>query len=390
VIRPAIAGFGVGLLALVIPGVLGTGYGWVQETLSRDGLLAIPLWMVLVLPFAKILATSMSIGSGGSGGVFGPGMVIGGFLGAGAWRLLEPVAPGVPFEPSGFVIVGMMALFGSVAHAPLAVMLMVAEMTGNLAMLAPAMVAIGVASLIVGDTSIYTSQLRTRVDSPGHRFRVALPLLGAIAVGEAAREPRAVIRAGETVGTARARLELAGVPGAPVVEAGDRLVGSLDLDMLTEQPDDALVTPAGTIREPILSTDDRLDDALGDLADHRREWAPVEADGRLAGVLSTRDAIAAYRAALSSNVRQIRSLRAGGVVIEATLAPGSALVGRAVAAVPWPRDAVVVAIERGEVLLVPRGDLQLAAGDHLSIFAAPEARAAVDALLGPASDQPGR
>jgi CIC family chloride channel protein len=69
----------------------------------------------------------------------------------------------------------MMALFGSTARAPLAVMLMVAEMTDSLAMLAPAMLAIGIATLIVGDRSIYSSQLRNRSESPAHRFRFALP-----------------------------------------------------------------------------------------------------------------------------------------------------------------------------------------------------------------------
>ena len=120
---------------LALPGVLGTGYGWVQAGLDRTTLLGAALWVVLALPFAKILATSLSIGSGGSGGIFGPGMVIGGLLGAGIWRLLEPIAPAVPVDPSPFVIVAMMALFGSIAHAPLAVMLMVAEMTDSLAML---------------------------------------------------------------------------------------------------------------------------------------------------------------------------------------------------------------------------------------------------------------
>lgn len=73
-----------------------------------DRLLAIPLWIVLLLPFAKIVSTSLSIGSGGSGGIFGPGMVIGGFLGAAVWRLLHGFAPGLPISPAPLVIVGMM------------------------------------------------------------------------------------------------------------------------------------------------------------------------------------------------------------------------------------------------------------------------------------------
>ena len=91
-VKPAIGGVIVGSIALAIPEVLGTGYGWIQQGLGRQ-LLTLPLWIVLVLPFARILATGLSIGSGGSGGIFGPGMVIGAFIGASVWRLLEPIVP---------------------------------------------------------------------------------------------------------------------------------------------------------------------------------------------------------------------------------------------------------------------------------------------------------
>jgi CIC family chloride channel protein len=116
-LKPALAGLLVGTLGLIIPGALHTGYGWVQISMG-PGLLALPLWVVLLLPFAKILATSLSIGSGGSGGIFGPGMVIGGFLGAAFWRLTHNVLPQMPLEPAPFVIIGMIALFGGIAHAP--------------------------------------------------------------------------------------------------------------------------------------------------------------------------------------------------------------------------------------------------------------------------------
>lgn len=144
-LRPALGGLMTGALAIALPEILGTGYGWIQKGLGHQ-LLGLPLWVVLALPLAKILATSFSIGSGGSGGIFGPGMVIGAFTGAALWRLLAPVAPGVPHGPAPFVIVGMMACFGSICRAPLAVMLMVAEMTGSLTALAPAMIAVGLAT----------------------------------------------------------------------------------------------------------------------------------------------------------------------------------------------------------------------------------------------------
>lgn len=96
-----------------------------------------PLWIVLLLPFVRILATGLSIGSGGSGGIFGPGMIIGAFVGAAMWRLFEPTFPWMGHDPTPYVIVGMMCCFGSIARAPLAVLLMVAEMTGSLGSIEP-------------------------------------------------------------------------------------------------------------------------------------------------------------------------------------------------------------------------------------------------------------
>jgi chloride channel protein, CIC family len=379
-VRPAIAGFAVGCIGIALPGVLGTGYGWVQAGFDRNTLLSIPLWVILALPFAKILATSLSIGSGGSGGIFGPGMVIGAILGAGIWRLLEPVAPGVPSDPSPFVIVAMMALFGSTARAPLAVMLMVAEMTDSLAMLAPAMLAIGLATLIVGDRSIYSAQLGSRADSPAHRFRFALPLMASIPAGDVARAPRAVLSTDQTVLQARGRLQAAGVPGAPVVDKGGSVRGSLDLATLAAAEPEIKVGDLA-LNESVVYVEDSLDDALGILADGHQTWVPVVSDGQLAGVLSTRDVVAAYRRALAANVRQVNSIGTTGALLEAEIGAGSALAGKRVAEAAWPRDSVLVSIGRGERVIVPRGHVVLQAGDSLTVFTTPAAREELESLL---------
>jgi CIC family chloride channel protein len=172
VVKPALGGLAVGLLALILPQILASGYGWAQKAAATDTLMAIPLWVVLVLPFAKILATSLSIGTGGSGGIFGPGIVIGAFVGAAVWRLGDALgAPGIPDSPAVFVVVGMMACFGSVAHAPLAVMIMVAEMTGSFSVVPCAMVAVGVAYLLImrTDVSIYRAQRLDRETAEAER-----------------------------------------------------------------------------------------------------------------------------------------------------------------------------------------------------------------------------
>lgn len=174
---PALAGFIVGLMGLAVPAVLGTGYGTAQEYLSAEAVLAAPLVLLLVTPLAKIVATSLSIGSGGSGGIFGPGMVIGATLGAALWRVLVEVGEPLGFadsvgpSPAVYVVVGMAVVFGSVSHAPIAMLLMVAEMTSNLSLVPLAMVAMAGAALVVGDKTIYRSQLETRADADLTRGR---------------------------------------------------------------------------------------------------------------------------------------------------------------------------------------------------------------------------
>ena len=176
VLKPAVGGLLVGLLGLLIPQILSSGYGWAQLAADRTSLMNIPLWIVIVLPIAKIVATSLSIGTGGSGGLFGPGIVIGAFVGAAIWRLGELTGlPGVPDGPGIFVVVGMMTCFGSVARAPLAIMIMVAEMTGSFSVVPGAILAVGIASMLMSRTNvtIYEAQRLDRKTAEAERERQA-------------------------------------------------------------------------------------------------------------------------------------------------------------------------------------------------------------------------
>jgi chloride channel protein, CIC family len=160
-LKPALGGLAVGLIGLAVPEALGVGAGWVQ-VLINPGHAAIPLTVVLLLPLIKILTTSLSIGSGGSGGLVGPGLVIGAAVGASFWEVFHQILPGMPATATPFVVVAMMSLFGAVAHAPIGVMVMVAEMTASYPLLAPAMITVSVACFVVGDRGIYRSQLVSR------------------------------------------------------------------------------------------------------------------------------------------------------------------------------------------------------------------------------------
>jgi CIC family chloride channel protein len=161
--KPAAGGLLVGLIGLALPQILSTSFGWIQISMGA-GLLTLPLWVLLLFPFVKMLTTAFSIESGGSGGIFGPGMVIGGMGGALLWRLSSAFIPGLPVSPIPFVIVGMMACLGSIGHVPIAALLMVSEMTGAFSLFPPAIIAVSLACLVVGKQTLYTSQRGTRTN----------------------------------------------------------------------------------------------------------------------------------------------------------------------------------------------------------------------------------
>lgn len=358
-LKPAVAGLAVGSIGLAFPQALATGYGWLQRGME-DGLADTALWIVLALPLVKILTTSLSIGSGGSGGIFGPGMVIGGFVGLSLWRLLHGPAPGMPDLPAPFMVVGMISCFGSIAHAPLGLMLMVAEMTGSLALLPPAMVAIGLAALVVGDDSIYESQLRSRAESPAHRAAFGLPLLSSVMVADVMKPPRLVLPDRLPLDEARRLLEDRRLPGAPVVGDDGTYVG-----VLARTPSDL---PEATSRDvdrayPTVRSYEGLDAALDALVSGGIAWVPVVDAGRLAGIVGMSEVIGGYQQALRRSIHLLADVRGSSALVEAVVADASPFAGTAVASAPWPRGSFALSIDRRGQLITPLPDTILEAGD---------------------------
>jgi len=164
-IKPAIGGLGVGIMALSLPQILGGGYGWIQEAI--DGKLALTLLATLML--AKIVALALTISSGGSGGVFAPGLFVGAMLGGAIAKIFHQ-------PDAAFVIVGMAAVFAGAARVPIATLLMVTEMTGGYQLLVPAALAITVGYVVQKEFSVklkyptlYEGQVEGRPDSPAHQ-----------------------------------------------------------------------------------------------------------------------------------------------------------------------------------------------------------------------------
>lgn len=145
----------VGLTGLVMPMALGTGYGTIRDQLCHPSTL--PFWVVLLLPLVKIAATAITLGSGGVGGVFGPAMVIGAAAGTLCWRVAS--AAGVqPGPATAFVIAGIAACLGAAVRAPLAAIIVVIESTGYPLPPIGLFAAVGIATVIMGNGTLFPSQ----------------------------------------------------------------------------------------------------------------------------------------------------------------------------------------------------------------------------------------
>jgi CIC family chloride channel protein len=147
--------------------VLGFGTGLLQEALAGPGTLTVGLLAAVAL--GKLVTTCLTIGSGGSGGLFGPALVIGGCAGGALGLALQPFGPEWVPPPAALVVLGMAGLFAAAAKTPFSTAVIVCELTGVVGLLAPALgVCVG-CFLLSGRASLFPSQPAGRADSPAHR-----------------------------------------------------------------------------------------------------------------------------------------------------------------------------------------------------------------------------
>ncbi|MEZ6056487.1 MAG: chloride channel protein [Planctomycetaceae bacterium] len=151
----------------MILAVLATGYGTLQQALTSA--VSVGPLILVVVGLVKILTTSLTISSGGSGGVFGPSMVIGGCIGGAVGLWFHQWFPGLVPHPEAFAIVGMAGFFSGCAHAPFSTIIMVSEMTGSYELLLPTMWVSTLCFLMGKRWKLYQKQVPSRLESPAHR-----------------------------------------------------------------------------------------------------------------------------------------------------------------------------------------------------------------------------
>jgi CIC family chloride channel protein len=308
-LRPAAGGVLLGTVLVGLPQMYGVGYPVLEQALG--GTYGIGLLVLLVV--GKILATSVTIGIGGSGGVFAPSLFMGAMLGTAYGRIAHAALPGITGPAGAYGLVGMGAVFAAAARAPMTAAIIIFELTDEYRIILPLLFAIslaaGVANLLTEDT-IYTLKLRrrgidlTRKES-GNLMRL-------ISVSEAMQAPpKGLIRdlpIRETV----PRFTEERRDALPVVDWDGRYRGTVTSRQVEEaMRGNAMGAPIGNLAQetPKVLANETLEQALESLVDHELQGLPVlSGDGnRIVGWLTHRDVLRAYYDRSRNNGRRVRA-----------------------------------------------------------------------------------
>ncbi len=284
--------------------VLGGGYGALQTAFSDPGSIAIGT--LLVVAFVKMLTTSLTISSGGSGGVFGPSMVIGGCLGGATGKLLGVVWPQVVTQPAAFAVVGMAGFFAGCARAPFSTILMVTEMTGSYRLLLPAMWVSTLCFLLMRRWTLYDKQVATRLESPAHRGDFIVDVLEGMLVEDVyrKRDKRLIlVHEGTSLNEIVHLLAETSQRYFPVVDQDEKLLGIFSAeDVRSYLYNDAIWEIANardvmTLNVKTVTPEEDLNTALTRFTELNIDELPVVAadDSQcIQGVLRRKETIAAY------------------------------------------------------------------------------------------------
>nr|WP_315861449.1 chloride channel protein [Stieleria tagensis] len=312
-VRPAIGAALAGLLGIAVLylfsgdkralAVLGTGYGTLQGVLTESASLGIPLLVAIAL--TKIATTSLSIGSGGSGGVFGPSMIIGGCLGASIGLFFHDLWPTVVVEPEAYAVVGMAGFFAGVARAPISTIIMVRALTGDFGLLVPTMLVTTLTFVACSRWRLYREQVPTRMDSKAHRGDFIIDVLEGLKVSDVYPKDQSIVMIPEamTLDEIVHRLAEHNQHYFPVVDQQHRMVGIFsDDDVRSYLFNDsiwslAVASDVMSSRVVSVSPNDDLNSALKRFTSTNLDELPVidpENPGTLLGMLRRKEAIAAY------------------------------------------------------------------------------------------------
>ncbi len=382
-LKPAVGGLGLGLLGYCVPQILGTGFETISSVLTGD----IALRILIVLFFGKILATTLTLGSGASGGVFAPALFAGAVLGGAFGELAQLIFPGLPASSGAYAMVGMAALFAGAARAPITAIVILFEMTQDYHIILPLMGATVISTIIaqrLEPESIYTLKLKLRGITPRHKKDENL--LQKILVRDSMTPLNELITVTPEISLGElANLFQETSHHGFVVTKNEELYGMVTLSDLEEVIEEKLVD--GTVEDictkNVLTAypDETLDEVLG----HFGAWdvgrIPIVDRGnplRLLGVLRRVNIVHSLANASAERENILHHMDRLGMedvlrtkLIESIISTEDYACGKFIREINIPDDCVIVSIQRGRQVVVPRGFTQLRPGDRVIALVSP-------------------
>jgi CIC family chloride channel protein len=321
--KPAVGGLVLGVAAVPIVmfvgpqlghegmglGILGGGYGAAQVAITGapwfpGGWRGVEL--LSLLGCAKIIATSLTVGSGGSAGDFGPSLVIGGIFGGAFGRTAQLLLHDPRIDPGAFALVGMGTLYGGLAHVPIASLVMVCELAGSYDLLVPLMLATGISFIALRHRSLYHAQRPSWRESPAHRDELVNDVLRDIRVGDVLVKDRPFVvfaRATPAVEVIH-RVASGGWQDVfPVLSDDKSVVGVITTEILRtvmQEPEISAFAIADDLMVPpiVVGEGEDVNAALELLLLHgARELVVVDDEGRIVGFLDEAEITRLYREA---------------------------------------------------------------------------------------------
>jgi CIC family chloride channel protein len=313
-----LGGLLAGSVGALFPQALAGGYGWMELAILGQ----VPTLMLIAMVLGKTLATSLTIGSGMSGGMFAPALFVGGLSGGVVGNLAHDFWPSVAPHPGSYVLVGMAAFFSGIAKAPIGPLVMVCELSRGYGLLAPLMLASALCIALCRKVSLYDNQVETKFDSPAHAADATVNLLEQHTVGgHFLRFTPAVLEAGSTLKVIADLMRHSEGRSFPVRGPDGRLCGMLDIQrvrglVFEEELFDLVV--AQDVMGPLFSVtpQENLYAALLKFVESGYEQLPVlaaapdqDGGGELLGMLNRRAVFGAY----AGGIRHVREQQEQGL-----------------------------------------------------------------------------
>ena len=386
--KPLFGGILLGLLGIIsyqidgFPRIFGVGYETIENTLFSQLTLQVTFGLLLL----KLVATTLTLGSGGSGGIFAPSLFMGAMLGASFGQIAHTIFPEIVAPSGAYALVGMAAFFGGAAHAPITAILILFEMTGDYQIILPLMLSTVLSTIVsrnLSPDSIYTLKLKRRGVELSQDTQ-AIDLMQGVTAEIAMNRETDAVSSDMSLIELMSTFSSTHYHALPVVQNETELVGLITINELDH------VRSKGTLESKTIADILTINNPATILP-HQPVWMALrhlEAQGEgcvpvvsesgkniLLGVLRRIDIIRAYNKAVTkraqdqhhSEILNIRKLNQSGLS-EVTLRADSPNVGKRVKELHLGGDALIVSVRRAGNLRIVRGETILHAEDQVTIF----------------------